>query len=327
MEELPADHKYFDKIEFLNKCHEVFAYTAYFRFRFGPTLVCKNITLSEDDILSFKFEDFQITREQNVVFEHCNVGPLNSDFFRQFPNTKNMLFYDCSMELKPSMLRIENNTIETLAIHSSTVKGNRYTSALQALPNLKVFVLYDTTLESSVIDSDLLKENRKLEDITLAKNITEIEENAFDNAVDLHSLYLSGLNMSEWNPRFIQKNKKLTSLTLYEPLTSFPKGIPNTVRDISLTYSLFKKICREDLSTFINLENLSITQSSLEDIEEDSLDDLKELLYLNLNTNNIKHLSTRHIKYCKRLQEVLLIGNPMRSFYLIEEGTNIKLGL
>lgn len=327
MEDVPKIHKYFDKVEFLNQCNKVYAYTAYFRFRFGPTLLCKNITLSEDDILSFKFEDFHITREQNVVFEGCNLGPVNSDFFRQFPNTKNMLFYNCNMEFKPSVLRIENNTLETLAIHSSKVKGNRYTNALQALPNLKVLVFFETELESSIIDCDLLKETRKLEDITFAKNITEIEENAFDNLENLKYLYFSGLNIHVWSPRLIHKCKDLRGLTLYEPLASFPLGIPDTIKDLSLTYSLFKTITREELSKFKNLETLSICQGKLEEIEEDALDDLQQLMFINLNTNQINHLSTRHIKFCKKLQEIILIGNPMRSFYLLEEGTNIKLGL
>lgn len=328
-EEVPKIHRYFDKIEFLNQCQKVYAYTAYFRFRFGPTLLCKNITLSEDDILSFKFEDFHITREENVVFEGCNLGPVNSDFFRQFPTTKNMLFYNCTMEFRPSMLRIENNTLETLAFHSSKVKGNRFTNALQALPNLKVLVFFETELESSVIDSDLLKETRKLEDITFANNktITEIEENAFDNLSELKCLYFSGLNLKVWSPRLIQKCKNLKNFTLYEPLESFPEGLPDTIKDLSLTYTLFKTITRQEISRFKNLETLSICQGRLEEFEEDVFDDLKELMFINFNTNNIRHLSTRNIKFCKRLQEILLIGNPMRSFYLVEEGTNIKLGL
>lgn len=330
-EEVPETHQYFDKVEFLNKCQKVYAYTAYFRFRFGPTLLCKNITLKEDDIISFKFEDFHITREENVVFEGCNLGPVNCDFFRQFPTTKNMLFYNCTMEFRPSMLRIENNTLQTLAIHSSKVRGNRFTNALQALPNLKVLVFFDTELEHGVIDSDLLKAATRLEDITFAKNktITEIEENAFDNLVELKSLYLSGLNLKVWSPRLIEKCHHIQSFTLYEPLESFPEGLPDTIKDLSLTYTLFKTITRAELSRFKHLETLSICQGHLEDFEEDTFDDLKELMYLNFNTNKIRNMSTRNIKFCKRLQEILLVGNPMRSFCLMDEGktVNIKLGL
>lgn len=313
----------FSKDDLRSKCEKVRQYFPGFRFILKKTLVCRDVHITDKDSEAFMDNLHDITKQEIVVFEGGDVGIVNSDFFKQFPYTKEMIFQNVSMNLRSSEKLSLHAHMEMLSIISSRVRGNQESNAFHGLPNLKTFVLTDSHLEHTTIDSHLLKMNQKLEDLTLSDSnvhppvqntllLRHVEENAFDNLVNLKKLYFSIHNVKKPYAK-LYKNKRLKELILQGYFEKFPVDLPETIEDLDISFVKFEALTKNDFRGLKNLKKLAMYHGDLKIVDLDAFDELENLEYLTLNNNLIERFSYAHLKNCNKIKYFSLSGNPIIS--------------
>lgn len=313
----------FDKDEFKSKCEKVRQYFPGVRFILKKVMVCRDVYVTAKDSEAFVNNLYDITKEEIVVFEGGDVGVVNSNFFKQFPFTKEMIFEKVSMSLESSEKLSLHAHMEMLSIISSRVTRNLESNAFHGLPNLKIFVLTDSHLEHTTIDSHLLKMNQKLEDLTLSDSavhppvdhimiLKNVEENAFDNLVNLKKLYFSIHNVKKPYAK-LYKNKRLKEVLLQGYFDKFPADLPETIEELDISFVKFNTITKNDFKGLKNLRKLSMYHGDLKSVDLDAFDELGNLEYVTLNNNLIELFSYAHVKNCNKIKYLALSGNPIKS--------------
>lgn len=309
----------FDKEGFLQKHCKKDDYSASFRFDYPDCLICSDVQLSEEDEISFQEKSFDITDEKIIVFDGGNVGTVNSDFFKQFPNTQQMLFNNVSLSLKPSATIDENKILNTLSFIQSNVSEILNTNALHSLVGLKTFVMEGCNMTNTTIDQELLKMNKNIKDLTLndivihptPKNpalLKYVDDDALDGLENLEILYLSVDNMTEWAPQWFENKKKLNEVLLLGSWKTFPLALPSTITSLDMSFSQIQHVTNEDFQTLKKLKRFSMCHGILEVIDENAFDDLLNLESLFLNKNAIRSFTAGHLSNLSKLK-LLGIGD------------------
>lgn len=311
----------FNKDDFESKCVKI--RQPGLRFFLQKILVCRNIKLTAEDMEDFKDNIFDISKEEIVVFEGGDLGVVNSDFFKQFPYTKEMIFQEVSMNLKSSDKLSLHAHMEILNIISSKITENLESNAFHGLPKLKSFVLTNCRLEYTTVDSHLLKMNQRLEELTLidsrlhppldtVSSLKLVEEDALDNLVNLRKLYITVHNMSKPFTKFY-KYKKLNEIVLQGYFEKFPEDLPETTEKLDIGYVKFDALTKDNLKGLKNLKNFAMYHCDLKNVDLNAFDDLENLEYLTLNNNFIEQFSYAHLKNCNKIKYLVLSGNPIKS--------------
>lgn len=309
----------FDKDKFLSHCNDVSFYGM--DLQSYEFLVCENVELSPSEVDSFRNHSFNISNKPYITFEKGNLGVVNGDFFKQFPNTKMMEFEDTVLSLKSSRFLVRHSNLEILKIISSNVSGNHRTNALHSLPRLKEFVMDSCLLEDPRIDGNLLQGNDELKKLTLiddknhpsnsqASIIKYIDEDALGSLNNLEDLSLHVENMSQMNARFLKNKPKLKNIKLSGLLEKFPENLPSSLEHLSIKFSKIRSLSNVDLKNLRKLKTLRISDE-LESISIDAFYGLDALETLNLSGNKLKVFPSRLLKYNKKISKVLLRTNFM----------------
>lgn len=319
----------FDKDGFLKRYCKKDEYLASFRFDYDDCLVCSNVKLNEKDGIAFRENSFDITDEEIIVFDGGDVGNVNSDFFKQFPNTKQMLFSNVSLSLKSSEKVGEHKVLETLSFINSNVSRILKTNALHSLVELKTFVIEACNLTNATIDRELLKMNKNLTDLTLSdssfhpppKNpalLKNIDEDAFEDLDNLETIYLCVSNMTESSSKWFE-NKQLKEALILGSWKSFPAGLPNTITNLDISFSNIQHITNEDFKNLKKLKRFSMCHGELEVIDENAFDDLLNLEKLFLNKNNIKSFTAGHLSNLTKLKLLGIGENPISNSKFLDD--------
>lgn len=280
---------------------------------------CNYIGGKQEDLFCF-YVDFSLTDEaetfkreftnvERIEFKRGNVGVVNSDFFKHFPNLKHITFNHVKIDLRPSENVTLNTSIEKVSIIDSTISGNHRTNAFHSLSELKSITLDGCKLENKTIDRELLRMNKNLVNISMETDrfyvkpqvpfIKHIDDDAFDNLDKIESLRLLVYDMTRAPARWY-RNKPLNEVFL-TGFQEFPKHIPVQIEKLHVSISHVKQISKDDLKSLRNLRRLDIISGDLEVIDEDAFDNLKKLERLVLNVENIRMFSARHFKNLKNL--------------------------
>lgn len=322
----------FDKDEFVEKCvKDPFFFKTFYIEELQDCMVCQNVTITEADAETFKSHELRISNENCVVFYGGDIGVVNSDFFKQFPNTEKMSFENVKINLKSSDVIKEHLSLQVLGIVSSDVEGNNHTNALHSLKNLKKFVLNKCILEKPSIDKMFLEKSSELKDVTFKDSdkypadtdqsiLKNIDEDALDNQPDLEKIYFLVENMKNMPSKLFKDKAKLEVAEIDGSFENFPSHLPESLKDLSISFHKFKKLTRNDLRNLKKLEDFCMYWSDLEEIEEDAFDDLENLKYLNLHHNQIKEFSSRHLKNNNKIVTVQLSKNKLTDLNLSELG-------
>lgn len=289
----------------------------------GNDLICSNVNLSKTDAKVFEDEEFTNLKLESLIFDGGNVGIVNSDFFKHFPNVSQLKFFHVSMDLKPSEDVEENTNIEKLIIYNSTILRNKRTNAFHSLSVLKEFDMSDCHFEHPTIDGDLLEMNENLASITLTSSeepaslIKHIDDDAFDKINGVRKLRLFAKGMSKAPASWYQFKPLLDTVHLLG-FEEFPEDVPTEIQHFQVSLSQVKQITRDNLKSLKNLISLSIRQGEVEVIDEDAFDDLKTLRYLDLSDNKINKISRRHLDKLALLTSVDIRGNPIYDLSLFD---------
>lgn len=319
----------FDKDKFLQRFCKKDEFSTFFRFDCDECLVCSNVQLSEKDSMKFRETSFDITDEEIIVFDGGNVGAVNSDFFKQFPNTKQMLFSNVSLSLKPSKAIGENRVLETLSFINSNISDILKTNALHSLVELQTFVIEGCNLTNTTIDRELFKMNKNLTDLTLSdsaahpppKNpalLKNIEEDALKDLENLEILYLCLSNTSDTSPKWFE-NKQLKEVSIIGSLKAFPAGLPNTITNLDISFTRIQHITNDDMKSLKKLKRFSMCHGELEVIDENAFDDLLNLEKLFLTKNAIKSFTAGHLSNLTKLKLLAIGDNPIANSKFLDE--------
>lgn len=323
----------FNTESFLKNCtkEDTFIVSLYFE-DLKECLVCRNVSINPTDQDEFKAKKLPITEDECVVFLGGDVGVVNSDFFKQFPNTKQMTFQNVTINLKSSDGVIDNENIELLGILSSKVLGNHHSNALHSLTNLRKFVMSECQLEDQTLDGVFLQKNSMLKDVTIldAGELVTVDENlpiwksidedAFENLKNLERVQFMVRKMNNVPSNLFKDKSKLKYAYLYGRFEKFPENIPDQIEELTLSMYNFERVTRDDFKRFKHLKFLAMYWSDLEVIDEDAFDDLLEVKYLYLHSNQIQKFTARHLKNNQNIRAVRLADNPIGDVNLSELG-------
>lgn len=320
---LAASCQGFNKEHFESKCVRVRQYFPGFHFFMKKTLVCRDIHLTAEDSEDFVDNIYDITKEAMVVFEGGDLGVVNSDFFKQFPYTKEMIFQKVSMNLMSSEKLSLHAHMEILHIYSSKVTENRESNALHGLTKLKNFALTYSHLEYTTIDRHLLKMNQRLEELTLIDSsmyppdeylsyLKNVDEDACDNLTNLRKIYISIHNVTK---PFVKlcRNKQLTEVVLQGYFEEFPENLPETIEKLDIAFVKFDTLTKDNLKGLKNLKTFAMYHGDLKNVDLNAFDELENLEYLILNNNSIERFSYAHLKNCNKIKHLVLSGNPIKN--------------
>lgn len=319
----------FDKDVFLESCKKDPSFRTKFYIRnIEECLICSNVAISKEDSETFKAESLAISDEKCIVFDEGDVGVVNGDFFKQFPETKKMVFQNVNLSLASSQNENQHENMEVLGIVFSNINENLETNALHSLVNLDTFALNDNLLESTNIDKTFFEKNPKLRDVTLMdtrKNppldksipfLSNINEEIFENNPDLEKLSLKLEKMSILPTTLLTGKTKFQNAELSGQFTEFPDSLPESTKHLTLSDFVFKKLSKANFEKLSNLEMLSMYRSELEEVDEDAFENLEKLTHLNLGFNKIKNISENVFKNAKNLKSLVLKNNPMDEDYI-----------
>lgn len=279
---------------------------------------CYDIEISPSDSEEFIVSTFNITDKELIYFDGGDLGVVNGHFFKQFPQARNMSFYNVTLGLNPSEEIVTNEKLELLDIRETFIYESNNTNALHSLPNLKVLLLLDCSYDHRVLDDQLFKKNPELIILGIfdgnhfiheEENIENIDENAFKALTNLESLELIVSEMTHIPNLLLNSNQKLKHVALCGFYEEFPWELPSTIEEFELFGFTFEKLSKGDLKKLKNVRVLRLRHGNLNEIDEDAFDDLEVLEDLNLDFNNLTDFSPRLTKFNKSLKTVSLANN------------------
>lgn len=176
----------------------------------------------------------------------------------------------------------------------------------EIFPNLRNFWIIDCFMKS--VTKMNFKKLEQLEYLSISMNeyFENVEEDAFDDLIELKDLYMQSNVITKLFPLTFSKMEKLELIDL------------SANRLTSLDVNVFANNKR--------LEYLIISANNLMTLESGTLDSLKTLKKLWLNDNEITHLPTNLLANNDNLNELQLHGNEISSIdkELLANLTNLK---
>lgn len=287
----------FSKEIFLSNCNN------------SSCLKCENFEISANITETFKTNEFNISSHDCIIFQNASLGNVNGDFFKQFPETKQMTFSFSNISFKSSEKFTTNSYIKFLEITGCNITQNHPSNALEALPNLEILDITGNNFEHKTMEKDLFGKNVNLtvlhlrdERSHLWKNTEpseilkiKLSDSLLDNLTELEYLHIEIRKLENLPENFFKNNQKLKFLEIKGPLKEFPKDLPESVTGLRFEFTKFSILTVDNLKTLKNLKSLVIRESRLENIDETAFDQVPKLEELILDFNKITRLSARHL--------------------------------
>lgn len=163
----------------------------------------------------------------------------------------------------------------------------------QIFPNLQSFWIFDCFVKS--LSKLYLKNLNQLQYLSISMNsyLENIEENSFDDLIELKDLFIQSNVITKLHPLTFSKLEKLEFIDL------------SSNRLGSLDMNLFRNNKR--------LECLLLSGNKLMTLQSGTFDSQKNLQKLWLNDNEITHLPGKIFEHTANLQELQLQGNEISS--------------
>lgn len=311
--------KAFDSDKFLKKFCKISSECLHF-VRNVEVLCCEDVTFTKEELEEIQTEDFEISQQDNVFFGRGVIGIVNSNFFSKFPNASEMSFANSNLSLKNKEEAFTNSQLKKLNFYEAEISDNINSIAFHSLTDLESLVFMGNRFEFKELDSILLKRNRNLKNLMVVFNRDRqtIHKDAFKNLFSLETLVM--YNVGQMIPSgLIKNNTNIKNLTIASSsLTKVPDNIPESVEVLNLSVNRIKVISKKDFQNLGHLKELRINYSALEEIEEDTFDELIELETLSLSLNKLTAITPRHFENCVRLKWINLASNELLNDTIVE---------
>lgn len=283
---------------------------------FSTTLSCSYVKFSTEDNNEIQDTKFIISNATYVRFQHCFVV-ANGAFFEKFPNTRQVDFEDCYIDLVTSTRRIvpAHKELRKINVMTSEVKNGYGTAntGLETLSNLKGISFYSTKL-SNGISNGFFQQVPQIEDISIGFcDLYTYSSDSFRGLSELQSLNIFGNSYFNLNVDMFADLKKLLHLYLesngIDQLAA--KVLPPNLQTLNLRNNSLRFITGNMFSQLTSLEGLYLVENEIEQVSEKSFDNLGKLKYLQLQHNKIKTFTQRHLNGTKNLIHVDVSSNAI----------------
>jgi len=184
-----------------------------------------------------------------------------------------------------------------------------------AFPNLRLIDAFDCSIKSvSNLNLKGLSKNKK---INLEKNNLEtIEENAFDDLVNLRYLYLDENKITQLPSNIFDNNQQLDFLYLKQnQLTNLNVDIFKNNKKIALLHlsdNKLQTLPSEILEGFTLLRQLWLKSNEIVDLPPHIFDSCESLIDIDLSRNKIKTIDINLLANLNALREISFSFNPLK---------------
>lgn len=279
-------------------------------------LWCENFDLSANDKDHIQKKDFVISEKSFVRFVKADIGFLNENFFKKFPNAKTMHFLSSNV-IFGSSENVAHHPLKLLTFKSCKMQSLGNSNALRSLSDLEELVIVNPKkLENVTIDSKFLENNQNLRHliVTLGASQKLANDLITDGVLDL----LPNLEYFSYNGKIeeitsdtFKNNQNLTSLRLQNNGLSEIEGesaFPESLQHLIISRNHLRNISTS-FKGLSNLKMLDLSTNNIGNFESCTFDDLVKLRVLFLDANELSCFAERHIEHLKSLSGLYLRYN------------------
>lgn len=279
-------------------------------------LWCENFDLSTNDKDHIQKEDFVISEKSFVRFAKADIGVLNEDFFKKFPNAKTMHFLSSNVVFG-STENVTPHPLKLLTFKSCKMQSLENSNFLKSFEDLEELVIVNPKkFENIKIDTKFLENNQNLRHLILTLGASQKLSNDFmaDGVLDvLPNLEYFSYNgkMEEITSETFKSNKNLTSLRLQNNGLSEIEGewaFPESLQHLIISRNHLRNISTA-FKGLSNLKMLDLSTNNIGNFEGCTFDDLVKLRVLFLDANELSCFAERHIENLKSLSGLYLRYN------------------
>lgn len=286
-------------------------------------LICRYVNLKNSEIRAIQSEDFVISTKKTITFFGGDIGIVNGNFFKKFPNATAIKFMDTSLDFTSSMNSSFHHSLESLSIDHCVISNNMNSNALHSLVKLKSLDMWGSVVQYKFLDRMFLSKNVILENLKLTRSgFNNTNRNALDSLIALKVLHLCDMEITSLPWNIFERNKHLIELNLSKNKLMkmpFKNTLPNSLRILNLSFNSIRSITKLKFTGLENLRILDLSGNLIEHLNENVFDNLQQLEVLNLENNLISDVNARHFKHMRNIKKVNLVLNRLIDTEKFEE--------
>lgn len=297
------------------------------------SLYCNSVNMSTSQITSIQDNDFVISNCSHIVFQSAELGVVNNNFFKKFPQAEDIRLSYSSFKLASSKQVDDLSKLRKLVFRLCTVENIGDTNAFESFKNLESLILELYLTENATISNKLLSKNNKLRFLEIAafKGRLDFGENVLSSLVNLQELNIRFLGNISSN--LLKNNKKVENLIISSDLmNTFPEDlyIPETVKLLHLTDLKIQNISRKHFEKLKDLKVLNLSANNIRSFDTNAFMDLENITSLIMSSNKMNNVTETHFLHMKNLKKLDLRYNflnvTLQDFKkLMESNPNINL--
>lgn len=275
-------------------------------------LYCNGVNLTSSEIEDIQNNEFVISNCSHVVFQSSELGVVNGNFFKKFPDAEEIRFAYSTFNLTSSKKVSKLEKLKRLVLRMCNVDKIDDGNIFESFENLESLIMELYLSENLTFSNKILEQNKKLRFLEIAafKGRLNVNENFLSNLEDLKELNLRFLGDISTN--LLKNNKKVEKVILSsDSLNDVPEElyIPETVKLLHLNDMKIQNISRKMFKNLKKLNVLNLSANNIRSFEVDTFEDLNNLNTLTISSNKLCDISKHHFEHLKILKKLDLRYN------------------
>lgn len=281
-------------------------------------LWCENFKLSSADKDYIQNNDFVISEKSFLRISKADIGVLNTNFFRKFPNAETINILLSKVVFASSEDQNERHPLKILTFKSCKIYGSDNSNALKSLRHLEEFSIVNPKhFEKVKMDSKFFENNVNLRSLEIILGpLVSLEIDLFGDGVldlfpNLEFFSYDGI-IPKITKEVFANNPNLTYLRLQDNDLVEISGetpFPDHLKALTLSRNHLRNISIEYFKNLKDLKILDLSINNIGNFDACTFDDLENLRLLYLDANEIRCFSEQHIRNLKHLKALYLRYN------------------
>lgn len=278
-------------------------------------ILCQNIKLSNDQLneIQSKQDSFELSEGTNITFENSDIGTLNANFLKRFPNCIDLTLSNVNFILDSSEI-LNDHPLKSINIIECKISGVKNSALLKNLKNLEHFGLINSELDYKVLEKNFFGDNAAIKTLDINNgNLEKVEDDAFSGMENVEHIDFADFDVLSFNEKLFENKNNLKFLKLRgNKLKKIPKYNLPKLENLQLHINEIHEISKSDFESYKTLKKLDLGKNGIEKLSEDVFDTLENLEELCLANNEIENISKDNFKNLKHLKKVNLKGNKIK---------------
>ncbi|KAL5274133.1 Tl.2 family protein [Megaselia abdita] len=276
------------------------------------SLYCSSLNITISEVTDIQENDFVISNCSHIVFQSAELGVVNNNFFKKFPQAEEIRLSYSSFNLTSSKKVDDLPKLKKLVFRLCTVENINNSNAFESLSNLESLIMEFYLRGNATISKNLLEKNNKLRFLEIAafKGKLEFSENVLTTLENLKELNIRFVGNISSN--LLKNNKKIENLIISsDVMNSFPEDlvIPETVKLLHLNDLKIQNISRKHFEKLKALKVLNLSANHINSFDTNTFIDLENLTSLTMSSNKLSDVTEEHFIHLKNLKKLDLRYN------------------